>query len=94
MPVCIWQLLNHNNAWKQVVAFHHMLCLAVLHTPQLPLSNPVAFFYIYIFFTFENILREGVKRKSNYFCKIFRKGFGGGVSHYALEHFFATILPK
>ena len=43
MPVCIWQLLNHNNTWKQVVAFHQMLCLAVLHTPQLPLSNSVAF---------------------------------------------------
>ena len=85
MPVCIWQLLNHNNAWKQVVAFHHMLCLAVLHTPQLPLSNPVAFSFHPYIFIFENILREGVKRKINYFPKIFREG--GGACY-------VTLWPK
>ena len=59
------------------MAFHQMLCLAVLHTPQLPLSNPAAFFLQLFIFKFENILREGVKKKINYFRKIFREGGGG-----------------
>ena len=80
LPKC---LSAYGNCWTITILgnklWHFIKCCALrfcIHHSCLCQILLLFFLHPYIFI-FENILREGVKRKINHFCKIFRKRGGG-----------------